>query len=101
MLEHTIGMGLAAAQAQQYFGWLTLTFLFFDQIDSNLDSGSHSGPDLTFWSNFDILAILTPFWGSKTPKLGQNGQFLTFRDFRPKLGWSVIRLAQIDNLAKF
>ena len=69
-----------AAQAQ-YFGWLTLTFLFFDQIDSNLDSGSHSGPDLTFWSNFDILAILTPFVGSKKPKMGSKWAIFDFLRF--------------------
>ena len=78
-----------------------LTFLFFDQIVSNLGGRSHSRPNLTFWSNFDILAILTPFLVSNPPKWGQNGQFLTFRDFRPKLWWWVIHLAQIDNLAKF
>ena len=35
--------------------------LFFDRIDSNFDGGSHSWPDLTFRSNFDILAIWTHF----------------------------------------
>ena len=107
---HTNWMGMG--EAAQYFGWLTLTFLFFDQIDSNSDGGSHSWPDLTFWSNFDILAILTPFVGSKNPKMGskwaifdfsrlsaqirvgghtlgpnrQFGQILPFWPFWPRLG---------------
>ena len=83
-------MGMAAAQAQaqaqQYFGWLTLTFLFFDQIDSNLDGGSHSWPDLTFWSNFDILAILTPFVGSKNPKMGSKWAIFDFSRFSSQIG---------------
>ena len=85
----TIRMGMEQQQPAQYFGWRHLSLNNFLVFRPN---GLKYGWWVTHGTGFDILVNFShfgdfdPILGVKNPKWGKNGQFLTFRDFRPNWG---------------